>query len=80
MNVAYRTPVGNKPIVDTFYEESGLTFGLSAKQIYDALVEIEMWKDRQLNNIEDRTDDYINYCHEQIVKINEWLKRNGYEH
>lgn len=80
MNVMYRTPIGNKPILDTYYEENGLIFGISSKQIYEALLYIEELKSRAMEMLSNHEPEGADKNHEEIVKVTNWLKRNGYEH
>lgn len=52
-------------------------FGLDATKTRECLLAIEYWKDAQLNNLQSRNRDWINYCHEQIAHIQEFMHRNG---
>lgn len=76
----YKDPVTGKSIYDTYYVESGLTFGLSAKQIYEALLYIEELKDRATEMLVNHEPEGAEKNHEEIVKVTNYLKRNGYEH
>ena len=52
-------------------------FGLDNEKTRECLLAIESWKDAQLNNLQARNRDWINYCHEQIAHIQEFMRRNG---
>ena len=53
-----------------------LDIGLDDIQLKEALAAIEYWKDAQLNNFLDKSAEYINYCHKQKEKIQEYIRRN----
>lgn len=65
-----------KKVEDDFWDESGLTFGASAAQIAAALDDIDFWSNAQMENFDNKTVDWIDYCHRQIAKINSWLDYN----
>lgn len=55
-----------------------LVIGISPEQERDALNAIEYWKDCQASNFEDKSTEYVNYCHDQIIKIQDYIKRNTF--
>lgn len=55
-----------------------LIIGISPEQELDALNAIEYWRDAQANNFADKSKEYINYCHQQIVKIQNYIDRNTF--
>lgn len=65
-----------KKYEDCYWEEYGLVFGLSGEQQAQAHNEIDYWSDRQMDNFDSKTADYIDWCHRHIVQIQEWLRRN----
>jgi len=66
-----------KKYEDNYWEEYGLVFGLSAAQQAQAHDDIDYWSDKQMENFDGKTVDWIEYCHKHIVDIQEWLRRNS---
>lgn len=52
-------------------------FGLDDEKTRECLQAIEYWKDTQLDNLQVRNKDWINYCHKQIGHIQEFMHKNG---
>ena len=65
-----------KKYVDNYWEEYGLVFGLSGEQQAQAANDIEYWSDKQMENLDNKSLDFVDWCHRHIVQIQEWLKRN----
>ena len=61
---------------DDFWKEYDLTFGASASQIAQAHDDIDYWSDKQMENFDGKTADYIEWCHRHIEQIKTWLMYN----
>lgn len=55
-----------------------LIIGISPEQELDALNAIDYYRDAQLNNYEAKSKDYVEYCHKQIQKIQDFIDRNTF--
>lgn len=61
-----------------FINGERIMIGISPEQEEEALKELDEWKTRQANNWADKTKDYVDYCHKQIQKIEEYIDRNTF--
>lgn len=52
--------------------------GISPEQEEEALKELDEWRTRQADNYGNKTADYVKYCHRQILRIEEYIKRNTF--
>lgn len=55
-----------------------IVIGISPEQELDAMNAIDYYRDAQLNNYEAKSKEYVEYCHKQIEKIQDFINRNTF--
>ena len=55
-----------------------IIIGISPEQELDAMNAIDYYRDAQLNNYEAKSKEYVEYCHKQIEKIQDFINRNTF--
>ena len=55
-----------------------MVIGITPEQELDAYNAIEYYKDAQMNNFESKSKEYVEYCHNMIEKIQNYINRNTF--
>lgn len=61
-----------------FINNEPIIIGISPEQEEEALKELDKWRTRQADNWSDKTKDYVEYCHKQIQRIEEYISMNTF--
>ena len=55
-----------------------MVIGITPEQELDAYNAIEYYRDAQMNNFESKSKEYVEYCHNMIEKIQNYINRNTF--